>query len=142
MTDSEIEIPKDLEIRLERTMCPGACPDYSLIIHSDGKILYEGRRYVATKGKKQGRISTSHVKKLLAEFDRIGFSSLKDRYDAIATDGAVTKTFIMAAGRSKQVANCHPSRAPEGLYNLEKMIDEISNSKRWVKRSGQPVLEP
>ena len=123
-------------------MCPGACPDYSIVIHGDGKVLYEGRRYVAEKGKRQGRISAQQVKALFLEFDGIGFFSLQDRYDAIAADGAVTKTSIEASGRSKQVVNCHPSRAPDGLYNLEKTIDEISNSSRWVKRTGQSVLEP
>jgi hypothetical protein len=142
MTDSRIAIPEDLVIRLERTMCPGACPDYSLAIYGDGKILYEGRRYVAEKGRRHGSISASQVKALVGEFDRIGFFSLKDRYDAVASDGAVTKTSIKAGGVSKHVVNCHPSRAPEGLYNLEKAIDEISNSNRWVKRAGQPVFEP
>jgi hypothetical protein len=141
MTDLSA-ITEDLVIRLERTMCPGACPDYSIAIHGDGKVLYEGRRYVAEKGRRQSRISARHVKALLEEFNRIGFFSLQDRYDAIASDGAVTKTSIRAGGRSKQVINCHPSRAPEGLYNLEKTIDEISNSNRWVKRAGQPVLDP
>jgi hypothetical protein len=53
---------KDLVIGLERTMCPGACPDYSLFIHGDGKIVYEGRLYVVAKGRHGGQISRAHVK--------------------------------------------------------------------------------
>lgn len=124
-------------------MCPGAYQDYSLVIRDDGKIVYEGRHYVATKGKRQGRISTNRVRELLEEFYRIGYFSLRDRYDAVANDGSITKTSIRANRKAKKVVNCHPSQAPERLYNLERMIDEISHSKRWVKnQAGQAVLEP
>lgn len=119
-------MPKDLIIRLERTMCPGACPDYSLFIHGDGKIVYEGRHYVAAKARHEGQISRAQVKQLFDEFYRIGYFSLKDRYDAIVNDGAITRTSILAEGRKKEIVNCHPSQAPEALYQLEKMIDEIS----------------
>jgi len=135
-------MPKDLVIGLERTMCPGACSGYSLFIHGYGKIVYEGRHYVAAKDRHEGQISRAKVKQL-GEFYRIGYFSLKDRYDAVASDGAITKTSILAGGRKKEIVNCHPSQAPEDLYQLEKMIDEISHSKRWVRnRSGQPILEP
>lgn len=138
----DLAIPKDLVIGLERTMCPGACPDYSLFVYGDGKIVYEGRHYVAVKGKRVGRITKTQVKQLLEEFYRIDYFSLKNRFDAIASDGAIT-TSIRADGRVKEVVNCHPSRAPEDLYQLEKMIDEIARSKHWVMhQSGKPELKP
>jgi hypothetical protein len=143
MTDSKTAIPKDLAIGLERTMCPGACPDYSLFVYGDGKIVYEGRHYVAVKGRRKEHISKAHVKQIFDEFYRIGYFSLKDRYDPIVSDGAITITSIHADGKKKQVVNCHPSQAPEDLYQLEKMIDEITQSKRWIRhRSVQPALKP
>jgi (2Fe-2S) ferredoxin len=57
-----IAIPNDLVIRLERTMCLGACPDYSLLVYGDGKIVYEDRHYVVVKGKRKGRISKGWVR--------------------------------------------------------------------------------
>ena len=139
---SKTEIPADLVITLQRTMCPGACPDYSLSIYGDGKIVYEGRHYVAVKGRQEARISTNDIKKLIEEFYESGYFSLKDRYDPIVNDGAITKTSIVADGKTKQVVNCHPSQAPESLYQLEVRIDEVAQSKRWVRRAGQPVLDP
>jgi hypothetical protein len=136
-------IPTDLVVELERAMCPGACPDYSIFIHGDGKVVYEGRHYVAVKGRSKSRVSKAQVKQLIGEFDRIGFFSLKDRYDPIASGGAITKTSILLNGKKKEVANCHPSNAPEDLYQLEKMIDEITRSNRWVRHQhGQPALRP
>jgi hypothetical protein len=81
MTAPKTGISKDLIIRLERTKCSGACPDYSLFVYDDGKIVYEGRHYVAVKGRREGRVPKSRVKQLLDEFHRIGYFSLKDRYD-------------------------------------------------------------
>ncbi|MEW6604904.1 MAG: DUF6438 domain-containing protein [Thermoproteota archaeon] len=142
MTDSKISVPKDLVIKLERMMCPGACPDYSLIIHGDGKVEYEGRHYVAIKGRRQRWISIAQVKEMIMEFYRINYFSLDDIYNAVANDGAITKTSIRVDGRYKQVINCHPSRAPEDLYNLEKKLDEIVQSEKWVRdRNGRPVLD-
>lgn len=136
-------LPSDLVIGLEHMACPGACPDYSILVYSDGKIMYEGRHYVAIKGKRQSHITKAQVKQLFDEFYRMGYFSLKDRYDPIARNGAVTKTSIRADGKKKEVVNCHPSQAPESLYQLEKMIDEIAQSARWVSRkSGRPVLKP
>lgn len=141
MTGSKISVPKDLVIKLERIMCPGACPDYSLVIHGDGKVEYEGRHYVAIKGRRQRWVSVAQVKEMIKEFYRINYFSLDDRYDAVANEGAITKTSIRIGGRYKQVINCHPSLAPEDLYNLEKKLDEIVQSEKWVRdRNGSPVL--
>jgi hypothetical protein len=136
-------VPKDLVIGLERTMCPGACPDYSLFIHGDGRVVYEGRHYVAVKGRRKTSVSKASVKRLFDEFYRTDFYLLKDRYDPVASDGAITKTSIRADGRKKEVVNCHPSQAPEELYQLEQMIDEIAWSVRWIRdKSGKPALKP
>lgn len=136
-------VPKDLVIGLERTMCPGACPDYSLFIHGDGRVVYEGRHYVAVKGRRKTSVSKASVKRLFDEFYRTDFYLLKDRYDPVASDGAITKTSIRADGRKKEVVNCHPSQAPEELYQLEKMIDEVARSVRWIRdKSGKPALKP
>ena len=142
MTTLRILVPRDLVIKLERTMCPGACPDYSLILYGNGRVLYEGRHYVAVKGRRRGHISVTNVKNLFEEFCEVDYFSFKDQYNAITRDGAITKTSIIADGRTKAVVNCHPSEAPESLYLLEKKIDEISKSRLWVKNpSGEPVVD-
>jgi uncharacterized protein DUF6438 len=44
-------VPNDLTIKLQHTMCSGACPDYSVSILSDGRVIFEGKRYVFAIGK-------------------------------------------------------------------------------------------
>ena len=79
---------------------------------------------------------------LAARFNRPGHEIIDHRTWVIASDGDITKTSILADGKTKEVVNCYPSRAPEDLYQLEKMIDEVTQSKRWVRhKSGQPALK-
>lgn len=94
------------------------------------------------KGLREVNISASQSTEPPGEFYRIGYFSLRDRYDAIASNGAITKMSIRANGRAKELVNCYPSQAPEELYNLKKMKDEIWQSKRCgSNRSGQQALE-
>jgi hypothetical protein len=44
----------DIEIGLERTVCFGTCPSYTLQIFGDGRVIYEGRQmYVSRARRKQ-----------------------------------------------------------------------------------------
>lgn len=69
-------IPQDLMITLERTVCFGTCPDYKLTITSDGVVLFEGRRFVKQEGATiKGAISQERLKQLMEEFDRVNDST-------------------------------------------------------------------
>ena len=39
-------------ITLERTTCFGVCPVYTLTIYGDGRVVYEGTRFVRTEGER------------------------------------------------------------------------------------------
>ena len=41
---------KDVIITLERTECFGTCPVYRLTVHGDGRVVYEGIRFVEVEG--------------------------------------------------------------------------------------------
>ena len=43
---------KEVVITLERTACFGVCPVYKLTIYGDGRVLYDGIRFVRTEGPK------------------------------------------------------------------------------------------
>ena len=50
-------IQPQVVITLERTVCYGTCPAYTLRITGDGSVEYEGMRYVRVIGKATARIS-------------------------------------------------------------------------------------
>lgn len=135
----------DLEtvvITLERSACFGPCPIYTLSIQGDGTVTYDGKRFVKVEGRRTYKIPKSDVKKLVEQFYKIGYFSLKDEYTQVENpDGTVTvvtdlpthTTSIAIGGRKKRVVNYFGG--PESLRELENKIDEISRSAKYVRRT-------
>jgi uncharacterized protein DUF6438 len=118
-------------IVLQRTRCFGACPEYTVWIAGDGSVRYEGRSAVAVAGTRTTTISRGAVESLLAAFDRIQFFSLKDRYFGPVTDLPTTYISLTLGERSKMVQDYFG--APKELKELERLIDEIVGTDRWVR---------
>ena len=134
---------------LERTACFGTCPVYKLTISGDGKIIYEGTRFVNVTGIQTSQISQDKIKDLVDEFYNINYFALNDKYDALITDMPTTITSITIDGRTKKVINYYG--APKKLNELENKIDEITDSKKWVEgiiikpepvKPSEPITEP
>jgi Domain of unknown function (DUF6438) len=123
---------ENVVITLERTVCFGSCPDYTLTIYGNGSLIYEGRNFVAVTGQQTSNISKDHVQELARAFYAIGYFSLEDEYSAAITDLPTTTTSIAIDGRYKKIVNYYG--APEQLIELENMIDDIAGSERWVGR--------
>src|ERR1700680_1928962 len=51
-------------IQLERTGCYGTCPAYSVTIHGDGKVEYNGKSHVKEMGTREVRIETDKIRAL------------------------------------------------------------------------------
>lgn len=133
-------VPADTLITLVRDKCPGLCPAYELTIAADGSVLFEGRSQVKEVGVAHGEITQEQLTRLLAEFERINFFSLNDRY-SIGPDGCTgyahhgvdITTSLRMNGRSKRVrrnTGCLGG-VPE-LEALEDLIDQVADTKRWV----------
>lgn len=136
-------IPQDLKITLERTVCYGTCPAYKLTITADGAVVFEGRLFVKKEGATiKSAISQERLKQLIAEFDRVKFFSLEDDYmedrrvcDELATDNPTAYTSIRINGKSKTIKHYHGCRGPKvpkELTELENNIDKIVNTAQWL----------
>ena len=138
------EIPDDLLITLERTICYGTCPAYKLTVKSDGTVLFEGLNYTNVKGKIEDKISAEKVKQLIKEFQTVDYFNLNGKYDTQScfqvTDNPSASTSIRINGKTKSIS--HYRGCVEGtddfkkelsnLTELEKKIDEIVETKRWI----------
>jgi len=129
-------------ITLERTICFGSCPAYSLMIFSDGRVMYQGNSYVRVQGKKKYNIAKQKVKHLIDEFHKEDYFNLKDTYEPIATDGPCCITFISINGHTKRVAHWPLSMAPRSLDELEEKIDETAGTAKFVKLEENYKSEP
>ena len=139
-------------IVLERTTDYfGVTPAYLLIIYPDGSVAFIGDKNVKTKGLAMGRISQQDLRRLIEEFDKINYFSLRDRYEKpedgcemVVEDAGSAYVWYRLGDRRKSVHHhlgCSkvPSKhsgfetIPRELYNLEYLIDAVVNSNQWVK---------
>jgi hypothetical protein len=126
-------------IVLERTACFGNCPVYTLTVHSSGAIEFTGTGHVKVTGPQTGKISAPSFAKLVKKIGEIDFFTLRDRYDGKNPDGSgstVTdlpsrKTTVTRGDETKTVVNYF--RGPPGLTELELLIDELTNSTKWIR---------
>ncbi|HWW15096.1 MAG TPA: DUF6438 domain-containing protein [Candidatus Dormibacteraeota bacterium] len=129
----------DVVITLERTTCFGTCPAYKLTIHGDGSLVYEGRKFVRVDGSRTATIDKAAVADLVQAFTDAGYFEFKDHYNSIqnpdgtqtmVSDLPTTYTSLALHGRHKVVEDY--IGAPKELRDLEKKIDEATNSRRWI----------
>ena len=127
-----------IRITLERTPCFGSCPVYTVTVHRSGRVVFSGKEHVRMKGVRSGRISAAAFATLVKKIDEINFFSLRDRYDGKNPDGTgvtvtdlpTRKTSVTRGKRTKTVENYF--RGPPGLDELEKLIDELAKTGRWI----------
>jgi hypothetical protein len=109
------------------------CPAYSIVIANNGTVTYEGIRSVKARGKRTFTIPVEQVKQLIADFERVKFFELQDKYtEKRLPDGSVrtidhsngTTITLKIGNKTKSVYNFYG--APEELEALQKKLDEIS----------------
>jgi hypothetical protein len=157
-TYSQEAIPKDLEITLERTMCFGWCPAYTLTIAANGTVNFTPTGNYSVRGDGSvptfpltGTVTLNQLKVLIAEFEKIHFYSLRNRYGRkgssgggpscphYATDNPGAYITIVISGRRKTVSHylgCEGSKVLDDLVTLEEKIDEMAGTTRWTSQFG------
>lgn len=131
----EVKQFKSLVMSLDRTGCFGMCPAYTIEVHGDGTVLYNGRRFVAIMGKHRGTISQDAVLAMLNAFRRADYFSLRDHYRMGVTDNPTFTTSIRFDGHSKSVEDYVGEGVgmPHAVTELESAIDKIADTERWTK---------
>jgi len=130
-------------ITLERSVCFGTCPSYKVSVASDGTVTFEGRDFVKTKGKATAQIKPDDFNKLVNDFEKIRYFSLDDKYEPgtpgcgpAATDLPSARTTIEMNGKTKSVSHYHGCRESEvlrALSALERKVDEIAGTDKWIR---------
>lgn len=142
--------PRDsVVMSLERTPCFGACPEYLVEVYGDGRVVYEGRRFVAVEGRQEATIASADVESLIEAFYSAPFFGFRDYgYGAnifpcflpngdveacsqLVTDLPSQIVTYRAAGYLKTVDDYWG--APEALKLLENKIDEVAGTEKWVR---------
>jgi hypothetical protein len=130
---------KTLTILMERTACYGTCPAYSVTIHGDGRVEYNGKSHVKEVGTREGRIELDKVKALTPVFARMKFWEVAEDYSEekckgrVCTDMPAAITELNVSGQTHRVKHYYGcGSAPKSLFELEVAIDKAANSEQWA----------
>jgi hypothetical protein len=130
--------PSRARLVLERTECYGYCPSYSVEVHRDGTVAYEGRAYVRVQGAARWRMSREATQALFRKAACAGGDTWQRRYALPITDSPSAKvTLDLGSGAAISVEDyppCHSEAdpTPETLCDLETAIDSLAGTSTYV----------
>jgi hypothetical protein len=133
--------PPSSRLVMERTECYGFCPAYTVEVHPDGTVLYEGRNYVRVRGPVRYAIPAAKAAALFQQAACAGTTTWKKRYDWPVTDNP-TVTVTVNIGPTPVVVEDYPpchtegDPTPEPLCALEHAIDDAAGTSAYVECVG------
>lgn len=129
---------------LERREGPlGGGADYTVEVHPDGRVLYQGRGNVRIEGKAQWEIGRADAADLFRQAACAGASSWKTRYYLGGDASPARVTVDLGHGKPVVVEDdpaCHRMAAvqfidetPASLCALEEAIDRVAGTKAYTE---------
>lgn len=130
----------DTLVKMERTTCYGTCPSYTLRILEDGKVIFNGRKFVDHKGMAEREMSQKNLKQLIQEIYDSKFMEIPSdpKCESRYTDMPSVFLTIALDGEQNSVTHyhgCKGFRYEEKLYHLEEAIDRLANAGQWIGKS-------
>ena len=127
-------------VTLERTPCYGTCPAYTVTVHADGRVEWEGGAWVDEPGPAQGHAGPDAVAALFRLFDSPFLARLADRQRrgdealmGLRTDGAGA-VLTVRRGPSSLEFHHEIGAGFDGevhVYRLEAAVDRAAGLGRW-----------
>ncbi len=125
-------------IKMQKSACDGYCPSYSIEVYENRTAIFQGGAYVAKPERYIFEISQDQADQLMDEFLKAYFFSLDDIYPFPGEGAPIVEITINIAGTSKEIRHGYFD-VPEKLLELEKRIDSILGTEKWV--SEEPTTE-
>ncbi len=157
VSHGQSSVPTDTVIKLHRyTEAFGVFPEYDLTIKSDGTVTFKQipvsslrNPHPSVAGEPiTSKVSVVTVAALVAEFERVNFFSLRDRYwkeeddcpGGVMPDFTAAEISITLNGKSKSIFHYYGCidknrfTYPADLQALATKIDTLVNTKQWLKQ--------
>ena len=124
---------------LERTLCYGTCPAYTVSAYADGRVVFEGREHVARVGTARWAVPPAVVAGLGAAAAEAGYASfpaaLAEVSGACATDHPSAVTTVRTAAGTTRVAHdlgCRGFAGEAALVAFEAEVDRALGTAAYV----------
>jgi hypothetical protein len=123
-------VPTDTVLVFQRTPCHGTCPIYTATIFRNGRVSYNGERFVTLMGPHELHLDPATVTTMLAEARRINFNQLAPSYTANVSDLPSTIITVYQPGqqRHRVLAEANIPAPLQGYITyLRSKIDPLSS---------------
>jgi hypothetical protein len=136
-------VPTDFSTTLERSVCFGVCPVYTVRVDALGLVQYDGTRCVAVYGHQETQVSQQRLHELITAFRDVDFFALQDVYNQTSYagcafggfDGTVISVTFHVNGMTKTVRDyhgCNPADIAAKLDAFERKVDDLLSTAQWV----------
>jgi hypothetical protein len=135
-----------VKFTIERTPCFGDCPWYSVQVHGDGRVEWEGKHFVARQVKLTGRIEPAAVQMLLDRASEMDFFRRAVSFDESDQDGSNCKLTLRIAGQERRadVPRHFWRKNVDGTeyaswqtmrdeVDFTRAVDALTESWRWIR---------
>jgi hypothetical protein len=134
--------PDKVQITLERTACFGRCPVYTIDIHGDGRVVYNGAAFVDVDGEHRYRVPPEEVARLIDRLRASDIWSLRSVYRATyITDQSTQILTINMNGQVKRLED-YAGRLvgmPSPVSEFENEVDKVGRSRMWIQFSQETL---
>ncbi|MGI4866872.1 MAG: DUF6438 domain-containing protein [Janthinobacterium lividum] len=131
LTNKQTTTPANAPVLVvKRTPCHGTCPTYTATIFADGRVEYEGERFVTLTGKHTLSLPVATVTQMLAEAKRVNFSKFDDKYGGNASGLPATIITVQPVGQPAKTVRAQQDIPPslEAYINfLTQRLDPLAN---------------
>ena len=122
-------------ITLQRTVCYGSCPGYTVSISGTGQVLWEGGPYaVAVPGTHHATLSPRSIDDLIDAVRASRILDARDEYRAGWTDNPTYTVSVDINGLHKQVIDYIGIIVgmPTSIRELENTVDRMAGTDKWI----------
>jgi Domain of unknown function (DUF6438) len=129
-------------VSLQREGCFGACPVYEIRVFETGRVQFTGIAFVCAKGVHETQIDAALSRDLLGDLLGGGLLELTWEPGALIADAPSAYITWSRGQASHRIERHHGDpRAPRLLVSMERAIDEVAGSDRWLpKRIGGDLI--
>ena len=123
-----------LLVRLDRAICLGTCPAYTIVVDHSGAIRFHGQSNVCEPGEIAERLSSEQVSNLRTAIAESGFASTPEHCcDCNVTDTPTITLTVADPPPARTIVDtygCEEASTP--VQRLAERIDAIVRIERWI----------
>jgi hypothetical protein len=127
-------------ISLATQGCRGWCPIYVLDFYTDGKVKYEGTRFVEKMGKSEFQLTPDELSRLTAEVKKANLWQYPENIESRVADAPYARLTVYDGAKSHPVSGSIDR--PKPILELENMLKDLAEAHAVQVKKGVNPDDP